>query len=154
MTTLLIVAHQPSSNTERIAHAIVEGAASNEDNDQLSIISKTPFETTASDILLCDGIVLFTTENFGYMSGAQKDLFDRVYYSVLEQKRGLPCALIIRAGKDGTGAKRSTESILKGLGWKLVSDPLILQGEFQESFLQDAKLLAETFSTGLSCGIY
>lgn len=166
MANLLIVAHQPSENTKNLSAQIVAGAkhVANEeklenagtDNDtsDLSVRCLSPFDTTSDDVLACDAIILFTTENFGYMSGALKDFFDRTYYGVIDQKRGLPWGLIIRAGKDGTGTKRACKNIVKGLGWKTVLEPLILKGDFTESFLPQAREFGETFAAGLTCGIY
>ncbi len=102
MKRLLIVAHSPSINTRVLSEAVQRGAE-HEDIESVTCIVKTPFDAGPTDILDCDGIVLGTTENLGTMSGALKDFFDRSYYGVLEEKQGLPCALYIRAGHDGTG---------------------------------------------------
>ncbi|MEZ5450137.1 MAG: hypothetical protein R3E89_14595 [Thiolinea sp.] len=75
---------------------------------------RTPFEADADDVLAANGIILGTTENFGYMSGALKDFFERIYYPCLEQTQGLSVALYVKAGLDGTGAC-SVERILTGL---------------------------------------
>ncbi len=151
MKTLLIIAHSPSANTLSIKGALAKGAQT-----EPRIITKiqSPFDTAADDILQADGVVLFTTENFGYMSGALKDLFDRIYYQVIDHQRGLPYALIVRAGKDGTGARRATESIVTGLGWSKVQESLILPGEFSTEFLTRAQELTEGFAVGLAEGIF
>ena len=109
MKRLLIVAHSPSINTRALSEAVQRGAE-HEDIESVTCIVKTPFDAGPTDILDCDGIVLGTTENLGTMSGALKDFFDRSYYGVLEEKGGLPCALYIRAGHDGTGTRRAVES--------------------------------------------
>lgn len=76
--TLLVVAHSPSPNTERLRAAIVAGVNTAELRD-LRLVVKTPFEAQAPDVLSSDAVILGTTENLGYMSGALKDFFDRVY---------------------------------------------------------------------------
>ncbi len=150
MKHLLVIAHSPSPNTERLKNALLGGIDGSLD---LSTKVLSPFEANTSHVQEADGIILFTTENFGYMSGALKDFFDRTYYPVLDTKRGTPYALVIRAGKDGTGAKRATESIIKGLGWKKVQETIVLKGPYREDFETEVRDLTEAFSMALNDGI-
>ena len=150
---LLVVAHAPSPNTERLAAAVVAGAQ-HEDISSVTVRRLSPFDAQPDDVQSCDGIVLGTTENLGYMSGALKDFFDRCYYPVLEEKQGLPCAVFIRAGHDGTGTKRALESILTGLKWKLVQDMKILRGEWQDDFEEQTRELGMYMAAGLDAGIF
>jgi multimeric flavodoxin WrbA len=153
MKRLLIVAHSPSINTRALSEAVQRGAE-HEDIESVTCIVKTPFDAGPTDILDCDGIVLGTTENLGTLSGALKDFFDRSYYGVLEEKQGLPCALYIRAGHDGTGTRRAVESIVTGLRWRWVQDPLIFRGEWQEAFISQAEELGMTLAAGLDNGLF
>ena len=153
MKRLLIVAHSPSINTRALSEAVQRGAE-HEDIESVTCIVKTPFDAGPTDILDCDGIVLGTTENLGTMSGALKDFFDRSYYGVLEEKQGLPCALYIRAGHDGTGTQRAVESIITGLRWRWVQDPLIFRGEWQEAFTRQAEELGMIMAAGLDNGLF
>lgn len=150
--TLLIVAHSPSKNTEKLARAAYDGA-SHSDID-LNVILKTPQETQSKDVLAADALLLGTTENLGYMAGLTKDFFDRCYYPVLEQKQGLPFVVYIRAGFDGTGTKRAIRTITTGLRWQLVQEPLVLKGDWNEEFLALVKDLAMTLAAGVEAGIY
>lgn len=148
---LLVVAHAPSPNTEALRSAVHEGAAAVEDVEAQVL---GPFEATPPDVLAADAIILGTTENLGYMSGALKDFFDRCYYPVLEAKQGLACALYIRAGHDGTGTRRAVETITTGLRWRAVVPPLILRGGWQDAFLDQARELGLQMAAGLDAGIY
>ena len=93
-------------------------------------------------------------QNFGYMSGAIKDFFERIYYPCLDKTEGLPYALFIRAGNDGLGAKTSIERIIKGLAWRAVQEPLICSGDYQESFHGLCEELGMTMAAGLEAGIF
>lgn len=137
---LLIVAHAPSVNTRRLRDAAERGAQ-HKDIENVAVTVKPPLEAGPDDVRACDAILLGTTENLGYMSGALKDFFDRSYYPVLEEKQGLPCALYVRAGLDGTGTRRAVESIITGLRWQWVQPPLILQGEWQSEFEEQVEEL-------------
>ncbi|TVP42708.1 MAG: flavodoxin family protein [Halomonas sp.] len=149
---LLIIAHAPSTNTEYLRDAALKGAR-HPDLEQVNCVVKAPLEAGPEDVLACDGIILGTTENLGYMSGALKDFFDRVYYPVLEQKQGLPCVLYIRAGHDGTGTQRAVESIVTGLRWRWVQAPLILRGEWQPGFADQVEELSMTMAFSIESGI-
>ena len=150
---LLIVAHVPSANTARLRDAALEGARSPE-IDGVETVALTPFETGPDDVLAADAILLGTTENLGYMSGALKDFFDRCYYPVLEKTEGLPYALYIRAGHDGTGTRRAVESIAGGLKWRAVQEPLVCRGGWQDHFAGDCRDLGMAMAAGLEAGIF
>lgn len=152
MKTLLVVFHSPSENTQKMRDAIAALSEVYDDHD-FQIKVKSPFDSTAEDVLTCDGILLGTTENLGYMSGALKDFFDRIYYPCLEEKQGLPVAVIIRAGHDGTGTHRALKTILTGLKWRWVQEPLICKGDWRERFISDSAELAEGMALGLQQGI-
>jgi multimeric flavodoxin WrbA len=150
--TLLIVAHAPSPNTRRLRDALVEGARSC-DTSVVNVQCLSPFECEPAQVLAADGIILSTTENLGYMSGALKDFFDRIYYPTLEHKQGLPYALQIRAGNDGRGTQRAVETIVTGLRWRAVQDALICRGEFQEGFVDQCRELGAAMAVGLETGV-
>ncbi len=152
MKKLLIVAHAPSPNTLRLREAAARGAG-HEDIEAVSVTVKAPLEAGPEDVMACDAILLGTTENLGYMSGALKDFFDRSYYPVLEEKQGLPCAVYIRAGHDGTGTRRAIETIITGLRWNWVQDPLVLRGDWQEAFEGQVEELGMYLAAGLDAGI-
>lgn len=150
---LLIVAHAPSPNTVAMRDAVLKGAR-HPDIGNVTTEVRSPFDTGPEEALETDGIILLTTENLGYMSGAMKDFFDRTYYPVLEEKQGLPCALIIRAGNDGTGTRRGLDTILTGLRWKQVQDPLICKGDWTNAFLPSCEEIGMTLAAGLEAGVF
>lgn len=149
---LLIVAHAPSPNTLRLRDAVKDGAC-HEDIEAVEVVVKAPLEAGPDDILACDAIILGTTENLGYMSGALKDFFDRSYYPCLELTQGLPFAYYIRAGHDGTGTNRAIESITTGLRWKLVQEPLICRGEYSPDFEEQCRDLGLYVAASLDAGL-
>ncbi len=108
---LLIVAHAPSANTRRLLDAVVEGTRSDE-KQNVEVVALSPFDAGPEDVLAAGAIILGTTENLGYMSGALKDFFDRSYNPCLEKTEGLPYCLYVRAGQDGTGTRRGVETIV------------------------------------------
>ena len=150
---LLIVAHAPSPNTRKLAEAALRGAR-HPDIEQVETRWVPPLEAQPQDVLQADAIILGTTENLGYMSGALKDFFDRCYYPVLEEKQGLPCALYIRAGMDGTGTRRAVESIITGLRWNWVQAPLTLRGDWQDDFEQQVEELGMYMAAGLDNAVF
>lgn len=150
MSYLLIIANSPSPNSQQILDQVVQGAKST----GYPVVNKHPLETNAEDVLSASGIILGTTENFGYMSGLMKDFLERIYYPCLEHTDGMPWALYVKAGLDGTGATSSVQKIVSGLRWKPVQAPLLLHGPFQASFLEDAETLGAGMAEGLKLGIF
>jgi len=146
---LLIVSHTPSENTLALTNRVLEGAR----KGSVLVEWSRPLQTGPEHVLAADGIILGTTENFGYMSGAMKDFFDRIYYPCLEETRGLPYAIFIRAGQDGLGAKSSIERIVAGLAWRAVQEPLICKGPVAR-FRAECRQLGELMTVGLEQDIF
>jgi multimeric flavodoxin WrbA len=150
---LLIIANTPSDNTTALRDATLRGAQ-HPDIEHVHVTTLAPLDAGPDDVRAADAIILGTTENLAYMSGAMKDFFDRSYYPILEEKQGLPCAVYIRAGQDGTGTRRALESILTGLRWKLVQDIVIYRGAWQPNFIEQAEELGLYMAAGLDNGIF
>lgn len=150
---LLLVAHAPSENSRRLTEAVARGASAPE-IEAVQLRSLRPFDASSADLLWSDALILGTTENFGYMSGALKDFFDRVYYPCLQETRGLPYGIFVRAGNDGTGATKSIERIAAGLEWKQVQPPVICAGAFREDFVERCEELGMTMAASLDAGIF
>ncbi|XDZ66119.1 flavodoxin family protein [Alphaproteobacteria bacterium LSUCC0684] len=149
--TVLFISHAPSANTLRLRQGAVTRIT---DETDVELITKPPLEAGAGDVLAADAVLIGTTENIGYMAGATKDFFDRSYNDLLEVKAGLPVAVYIRAGLDGTGSRRAIEAILTGLRWRLVAPPLILHGAWQDSFVPATEELALTLAAGVELGLF
>ncbi len=150
---LLVVAHAPSPNTRTLRDAVAQGAA-HEDIENVEVTVLAPLDAGPEDVLACDAIILGTTENLGYMSGALKDFFDRSYYPCLEKTQGLPFAFYIRAGHDGTGTRRAIESITTGLRWKIIQEPLVCRGEYRDEFEEQCRELGMYVAASLDAGLF
>jgi len=151
---LLIVGHVPSDNTRRLRDAATDAARGALEGDRVRVLARNPFETRPEHVMAADAIILGTTENLGYMSGALKDFFDRCYYPCLEHTQGLPYCLYIRAGHDGTGTRRGVETIVTGLRWRAVQEPLICRGDWDESFVGQVAEIGAAMAAGLEAGIF
>ncbi|HYG84944.1 MAG TPA: NAD(P)H-dependent oxidoreductase [Azospirillum sp.] len=150
---LLIVAHAPSPNTLLLRDAVARGARS-PDIENVEVAVLAPLQAGPDDVLAAQAIVLGTPENLGYMSGALKDFFDRIYYPCLERTQGLPYALYVRAGHDGTGTRRAVATIATGLRWRPVQEPLVMRGAFQDGFVTQCEELGMLMAAGLEAGIF
>ena len=151
MKKLVIIYHSQSGTTEQLAQAVLAGAKEEKDTDTQLVQA---FDATLELLLDCDGVIFGTPENFGYMSGALKDFFDRTYYPAQEHQLNLPYALFIKAGNDGTGAVRHIDRILIGYPMKKVNDPIIITGDIMADNLSRCQELGLTMAAGLAFGIY
>ena len=151
MAKILIVYHSQTGNTEKMAHAVAEGARGIEGVD---VILKKAADATLDDLLTADGLALGTPENFGYMSGMVKDYFDRTYYGAQEKVFRKPFVVFISAGNDGTGALRAIERIALGYKFKTVYQPVIAKGVITEEIINQCHELGATIAGGCQMDIY
>ena len=146
---LLIVYHSQSGSTKRMAESVIRGAGEFAD-----VRDRDALQASVDDVLWCDGLIMGTPENFGYMSGALKYFLDRVYYPCLDRVAGKPYGLFVKAGNDGTGAITSVRRIVKGLALKEVQEPLLAVGDLDERVLTRCEELGMTVAAGLEAGMF
>ena len=83
---LLIVYHSKTGKNGQMAEGVWRGTS--HPDVEIECRFKQAPEADMEDLLWADGIIFGTPENFGYMSGALKDFFDRTFYEV-EGYRGV-----------------------------------------------------------------
>ena len=151
---LLVVWHSASGGTRDLVEAAVEGATDPMIAEALGsavdVRVMGAFEAGVEDVMAADGYLLATPENFGYMSGALKDFFDRTYYPCLEHTRGRPYGLLVKAGGDGLGAIGAVVPLAAGLEWRAVLEPLVVRGDVTADHLAAARELGGSLAAGLA----
>ncbi len=150
---LLVVYQSRTGGTQALADAAIAGATG-DDIEDVEVRVRRAFDADADDVRWCDGLLLGTPENFGYMSGAVKDFFERIYYDLLEETRGRPFTLFVKGSHDGEGAVRSVEKITTGLSWREVLPPVVVVGEVDDDALARCNELGLTFAAGLEAGVF
>lgn len=152
MNHLLIVYSTQTGRTRRLVAAACDGAA--ELADEVEVRCLRAGEAGLDDLLWAQGLLIGSPENFGYLSGAVKDFLDRTYYPAEGKTIGLPYAMLVSAGNDGSGAVRALERIAAGYQWKRVAEPLICRGELDDEALASARELGQTLAAGIAFGIF
>ncbi|WP_433265442.1 flavodoxin family protein [Actinosynnema sp. CS-041913] len=148
MSKLLVVHHTPSPTLQAMFEAVVSGATAPE-IEGVEVVRRPALTASAVDVLEADGYVLGTPANLGYMSGALKVFFDSVYYPCLDTTKGRPFGLYVHGNNDTTGAVRSVESIVKGMGWTKSAKHVLVAGEPGKRDLQACWELGATIAAGL-----
>jgi len=152
---LLIVFQSRSGGTQRLVDAAEAGGRlALEGTSGADLQVKHAFDTTPDDVLGASAILIATPANFGYMSGAVKDFFERVYHPCLDQTGGMPYSLIVKGDTDTDGAAASVQRIAIGMGWRQALPPLLVVGELGESDVERAHELGATLAAGMESGIF
>jgi NAD(P)H-dependent FMN reductase len=143
---LLVVHHTPSPALQAVLEAVKEGVAMVE---EVELTLRPALSAGAADLLECDGILLGTPANIGYMSGALKHFFDTVYYPCLDATVGLPYGVYVHGNDDTAGALTAIDRITGALRWKRVAAPLSLVGAPGKEDLESVRELAATVAVSL-----
>ena len=151
---LLIVFHSKTGRTARLADAVLAGARHSELAGAIEVRSLTAAEAMPADLLWANAILIGTPENFGYMSGALKDFFDRTFYEVEGRIAPLPYAMFICAGNDGSGALRAIRRIANGYPFREVQPPVLVHGEPAGDDLARCNELGAALAFGLDAGVF
>lgn len=131
--------------------AVRDGIANAGEDIELRVLPA--LEAGVDDLLWASGLLIGTPEHFGYMAGALKDFFDRTFYPTQGRVEGLPYAIFVSAGNDGTGAVTSIERIALGYRWKQCAEPLLVKGDPGAADLQKCVELGQLMAAGLALGV-
>lgn len=148
---LLVYAGHAGGRTHAMVEAVKRGIA--EAGEDIELRALPALQAGVDDLLWASGLLIGTPEHFGYMAGAIKDFFDRTFYPVQGRVDGLPYAVFVSAGNDGTGAVTSIERIAIGYRWKQCAEPLIVKGDLSVDDLQRCAELGQTLAAGLALGV-
>ena len=152
MKRLLIVHHPPGKLAEMAA--AVHRGATHEEVAGVDVRLLECFHAQPEDLLAADALVLGSQENFGYMSGAMKDFFDRTFYSCEGRLEGLPYAIFIGCGNDGQGALTAIRRIAQGFPFREVREPVLVRGRLDDDGLRRCEELGLAMAASLEAGIF
>lgn len=149
---LLIYGGHAGGRTLQMVQAVTQGIL--ESGELVELRSLPALDAGVDDLLWAQGLLIGTPEHFGYMSGAVKDFMDRTFYPVEGKVEGLPYAVFVSAGNDGSGAVNAIERIALGYKWKKIAEPLIVKGEVDSQALQRCAELGQAMAAGLALGMF
>jgi flavorubredoxin len=146
--TLLVVHHTTSPALQALLEAVLEGTRA-EGIEGVDVRVRPALTASPVDVLEADGFVLGTPANIGYLSGAMKHFFDGIYYPTLTAKPAAPYGLWVHGNDSVEGAVRAAESIIKGLGWARVHQPVTVTGAPAKADLEACWDLGATVAAAL-----
>lgn len=149
---LLIYGGHAGGRTLQLVQAVTRGIL--QAGEPVELRAQPALDAGIDDLLWAQGLLIGTPEHFGYMSGAVKDFMDRTFYPAEGKVEGLPYAVFVSAGNDGTGAVSSIERIAVGYKWKKIADPLIVKGEVDAAAMQRCAELGQAMAAGLALGVF
>jgi len=148
---LLVVHHSRTGTTATLRDAVLDGVTSA--GADVEVRSLGAFDAGPEDVAWSEAVVLCTPANFGYMSGALKDFFERIYHPCLDRTAGLPYALVVKGDTDVDGAVTSVDKIAAGLRWRLLTPPVVVVGAVTSADRDAAAELGGTVAASLDAGI-
>jgi multimeric flavodoxin WrbA len=163
MPTLLVVHHSPTPTVQRLTDAVLDGAL-DDAIEGVDVVVRAALEAHADDVLAAEGVLLGTTANFGYMSGALKHFFDTIFLEAGgalgddgSAASGLgggsgkkPYGLFVHGRYDTTGAVRSVQTIVGALPWRQAAPVLEVLGDPTGEQLASAYELGGTLAALVS----
>ena len=144
----MVVSNSRTGSTNKLCIEVIADI-----KDSIVTYSTDSLIANSKDVLQADAIVLGSSENFGYMSGAMKVFFENIYYDVIEKKEECHLELLSKPVQ-AIGAYNGIIKITNALGWKEAIEPLIVVGSVTDLHLEQARLFGSTLAAGLEIGAY
>lgn len=149
MARLLIVHHSPTPGLRTLLDAVLSGSRA-DGIEGVEVVVADALAPDAELVAGCDGYLLGTPANLGYISGALKHWFDVIYNPSLERTARRPYGCWVHGESDTTGAIAAIEKITTGLQWRAAQPPLGLIGPIDEAMTDRAWELGAAVAATLS----
>jgi multimeric flavodoxin WrbA len=157
---ITVIHHSASGGTRALVAAFCEGAR---ECDEVATLTRSADVCTRDDLLASDALVFASPENFGYMAGSMKAMFDRLFYACMNDTTALgggvdsllagrAYAVMICAGNDGTGALQSIERIVTGWLMKKAHEAIIARRVGGEAGSSKGSLASDDVEAARSLG--
>jgi multimeric flavodoxin WrbA len=147
---VLVVYQSRSGGTQALCDSVIAGVR--EAGSEPRVLHC--FDAGIDDVRWCGGILLGTPTHFGYMSGALKDFFERIFRPLLDETIGKPWGMFTKGESDVDGCVTSVERIVTGLRWKAILPPVKVVGDVGDDGLAAAFELGATMAAGLDEGLF
>jgi multimeric flavodoxin WrbA len=144
MAKVLVIYHTQTGNTEEMARAVGEGAASVVGAE---VTLKKAADAVADDLLSHDAIGFGSPMYIGYMAGAIKDFFDRSMMKVAGKVAGKPCVAFGSTGSGGKQAIEGVEGICSAMGLKKAAEGVVATGKPSSEVLERCRELGKKLAT-------
>jgi multimeric flavodoxin WrbA len=169
---ITVIHHSASGGTRTLVAAFCEGA---QRGTGVDVRTRSADTCMHADLLASDALIFASPENFGYMAGSMKAMFDRLFYTCMSDTTGMGGGVdsllagrayttLICAGNDGTGATQSIDRIVTGWRLKKVHPGIIARrvggeagssrGALPATDIESCKVLGELFAEALSIGAW
>ena len=156
MTRQILVVYQSRNGaTLQLVESFSSGVKSASEliDIELDIVERSALSATSADVMNADVLVIATPEHFGSMAGATKVFFEEIWDDCLDQTRGLPWQLVVKAGTDGAQTIEGIQKLANAQGWKEFRPPVLVVGEItelaRESAFEIGGLLAVSLDSDL-----
>jgi multimeric flavodoxin WrbA len=167
---MTVIHHSASGGTRAMVTAFCDGAMTCGD---VRTVTRSADICTRADLLKSDALIFASPENFGYMAGSMKAMFDRLFYTVMADTTaqgggvdsllaGRAYAVMVCAGNDGGGALQSIERIVTGWRMKKAHDGIVARrvggeagssrGDLRAEDLAQCRELGQAMAEGLLMG--
>ena len=147
MSTVMVVYLSHTGNTEKMAHAIAEGA---KEAGAIVVLRKAEL-VKIDELVAADAIAFGSATSWGYMGGRLKDVFENMLLKARDKFNGKPYAVFVSAGiiESGMKAAESIEYIAGYFHMQTAAGEVVSQGSPTEKDKQACKELGRNLARAI-----
>ena len=147
MSTVLIVYHSLTGNTEEMAQAVAEGAGSVPGTE---VVIKKAADADAKDLIGAEAVAFGTSTNFAYISGGLKDFFDRSLIECQEKTTDKPYCAFTSSGMGKRRALDVIDGIASAFKLKKIDEGVMAHGKATPEIIDELREMGKRVAQAAS----